>query len=363
MDRDALRVARSSRWVDVHSAVGAPRRGDGFAIVGRFSKPDGMTAAECCVRVASPYSGSATGWLALRVAVAGRTVLDVDLVEFGGSFILTAPTTDDSVDVRVDVVALKDCNDWGWGGAMRTCVEVLGWQSVKATNLPGPRLTYPGNTVDADPEPQPPHLEETLAARVHWASQGREDFYDTGQHWRTYMAERVRAYRPRSVLEFGCNAGRNLVEVRRLLPAAKVIGIDINAEAVAHGHEKYGLDLRVGGEELLTKHDERAIDVLFTVSVLDHLPHAEEVLREITRIAGTAVILLEPFTGQSRRVDVATDAPALTTVLYTYAWDYPEMCNRVAPDWHWTWTPYPLSGENLGPNYWLIEGTRSVRRE
>ena len=101
---------------------------------------------------------------------------------------------------------------------------------------------------------------------------------------------------PDSVFEFGCNAGRNLGLLRdRAVPApSRVQGCDINKESVAYGKEEYGLDLHVGDETFLASLDSDAFDLVFTVSVLDHMPNYPDALVELARIARKHLLLFEP---------------------------------------------------------------------
>jgi len=200
--------------------------------------------------------------------------------------------------------------------------------------------------------------DDMAAAREYWASRGRTPFYETSHHWRQFIADRVAAYRPETVLEFGCNAGRNLVEVRDRWPGARLLGVDVNAEAVQFGIDSYGLDLHVAGEEYLAGLDDASVDVVFTVSVLDHLPDVDRVFVELLRVSRQALILLEPYTGRVDRTDTDVEGSALTCIPFTYTWDYMDLADRLGGGRRWSWTPYPLSSENMGPHYWLIEGTR-----
>ncbi|MGH3679079.1 MAG: methyltransferase domain-containing protein, partial [Natronosporangium sp.] len=122
------------------------------------------------------------------------------------------------------------------------------------------------------------------------------------------------------------------------------------------------LDLRASGEECLASMEDASVDVVFTVSVLDHLPEPEPVFVELARIARTALILLEPFTGRVGRSDgeagSADPHNVLTSIPFSYTWDYVALSRKLAGSWRWRWVPYPLSSGNMGPYYWLIEGTK-----
>jgi len=107
------------------------------------------------------------------------------------------------------------------------------------------------------------------------------------------VADCVASMAPASVLEFGCNAGRNLHLLRASLSDARLLGIDVNPLAVEQGKKLFGLDLRVGDETALAEFREAEIDVSFTVSVLDHIPDIASISRELVRITGHALVLLE----------------------------------------------------------------------
>ena len=104
------------------------------------------------------------------------------------------------------------------------------------------------------------------------------------------VARVVVEYEPSRVVEFGANAGRNLAAIRRTLPSAHLIGLDINKGAVAAGRERWGLDLRVGDVAALSG---LKADLAFTVSVLDHLPEPSFALAALADVAPT-VLLIEP---------------------------------------------------------------------
>ena len=95
----------------------------------------------------------------------------------------------------------------------------------------------------------------------------------------------VASMKPRSVLEFGCNGGRNLDLIRKLNPDATYRGVDVNPLNVNRGREIFGLDLVVGDEHWLKNQPTDSVEVAFTVSVIDHIPFPEESLRQLIRIA------------------------------------------------------------------------------
>ena len=148
------------------------------------------------------------------------------------------------------------------------------------------------------------------------------------------------------ILEFGCNVGRNLNCVRRDIPGIEVMGLDINKEAVNLGKKTYGLPLFIGGEEKLKPMLSGSFDVVFTVSVLDHIPEVESIIKELLRVAKYYFIAIEPYIG------VNENAKDYAIADYSYFWDYPELFQRLGGELIHD-KPCPLPNSGLGPFYRL----------
>lgn len=149
-----------------------------------------------------------------------------------------------------------------------------------------------------------------------------------------------------SIFEFGCNVGRNLYCIKRKIPGCDIMGIDINETAIKAGRQHFRLPLRTGGEEALLGIPTNKYDVVFTVSVLDHIPEMEKVLKELLRICQRYFICIEPWNGENM------DARKHAARKYSYFWDYPalfrKMQAKILQD-----IPCPLSEQGLGPYYRL----------
>lgn len=97
----------------------------------------------------------------------------------------------------------------------------------------------------------------------------------------------------KSILEFGCNNGNNLLEIRKLYPDMEIHGIDINKEVVER--------VRIQGREFVEHGDEyslqfiasKSYDVIFTNSVLSHLPKIADIIEQFQRIAKKKIVLIE----------------------------------------------------------------------
>jgi SAM-dependent methyltransferase len=149
--------------------------------------------------------------------------------------------------------------------------------------------------------------------------------------------------------------GRNLESVRQRAPTLDLQGIDVNAAAVAFGRRERRLNLARADETFFQEQAEGAFDVVFTVSVLDHLASPKPVLAEMVRVAHIAVLLLEPTLGEDGKV-VRNIHPStgqgMETTPFTYSWDYRKL--SVGLPIEFSEKPYPLSGTNLGPYYVLF---------
>jgi len=98
-----------------------------------------------------------------------------------------------------------------------------------------------------------------------------------------------------SVLEVGCNAGRNLVQLA--VDGLDVSGVEINPDAVELMHVLYpsqDWDIHIGpASETLPQCI--PVDTVFTIAVLEHI-HPDEIdiiLDEMTRLAGKGIITIE----------------------------------------------------------------------
>lgn len=109
---------------------------------------------------------------------------------------------------------------------------------------------------------------------------------------------------PASVLEVGCNVGRNLVALRGFVE--EIHAVEPNAEAVrqARAHPALeGVDIREGDAFALPFADE-SVDLVFTSGVLIHVApdELERAVREIVRVARHYVLCVEYFSHEPQQV-------------------------------------------------------------
>ncbi|MEN7537933.1 class I SAM-dependent methyltransferase [Aurantiacibacter flavus] len=203
--------------------------------------------------------------------------------------------------------------------------------------------------------------DEAVKAKLHWSSVNFE-YYKKKRPWSDFIADKIVQLEPKTVFEFGCNAGKNLAVISEKSPRSFVSGVDINEAAVSWGREQ-GLNLAVADERVLDAMPDNTFDVIFTVSVLDHLPHPEEVFRSMIRTAKCGVLLLEPWLGEEgkvvRNLNLAENKMVDTTP-FSYSWDYARIGKAIAPDWNLDIEPFPMSS-NLGRFYKLYCFTPNCR--
>jgi len=145
-----------------------------------------------------------------------------------------------------------------------------------------------------------------------------------------------------------------LAAIRRTLPDAQLMGLDVNAEAVAAGVEATGLDLRRGDEASLADLQSGAFDLVFTVSVLDHIADVDVILGELLRCARQALYLLEvdlPVEGKVVRHRDHAAGEVRESTGASYSWDLARRLGDHPRVWRLDKRPIYLHPKALGPYY------------
>jgi SAM-dependent methyltransferase len=131
--------------------------------------------------------------------------------------------------------------------------------------------------------------------RAYWTHRGGEDYFreQEGQPARTararWLAARIAALRPESILEVGCGYGKQLRALRDHLEVP-IVGIDYSTTQLARARQYlsgltgFGLVLGDGGRLPFA---DRSFDLVFTSAVILHNPPAlaERIRREVVRVA------------------------------------------------------------------------------
>jgi SAM-dependent methyltransferase len=132
--------------------------------------------------------------------------------------------------------------------------------------------------------------------REYWTLRGGPDFFHEQEDHPSrslrsaWLADRIAAYRPSSVLEVGCGYGKQLGLLRDRLPDVPLFGVDFSptqldqARRFLDGRSEIGLALASG---LRLPFPDRSFDLVLTSAVILHNPppEAERIRREVVRVA------------------------------------------------------------------------------
>ncbi len=164
--------------------------------------------------------------------------------------------------------------------------------------------------------------EDVAAAKAFYTnSEEQPASYDgPAPRYAEIVTDLIASMRPESVLEFGCNAGRNLALLQGKCASAKLVGIDLNPLMIERGRGMFGLDLRVGDEAALGALASGSSDVCFTVSVLDHIPFPEHTIRELIRVSRRFIVALEIVSETLGRATEMTDAEGRRSPGYPFSY-------------------------------------------
>ena len=118
---------------------------------------------------------------------------------------------------------------------------------------------------------------------------------------RQLLIDKISQYLPQSILEIGSNCGPNLYLLAKKFPKAKIVGIDINEEAVKKGNEFFAKEriqnvkLIFGKADEIHQFQDKSFDSVFTDAVLMYIgpDKIKKVMKEIIRIAHKTLIFIE----------------------------------------------------------------------
>ena len=145
--------------------------------------------------------------------------------------------------------------------------------------------------------------------RKPWDGLNLPQDYLGGEGRSKFLVRLVKEYaNPQSsILEIGCNVGRNL-NYLYLAGFEQLAGIEISEEAVTLLKQSYPEMVRYAkiinepAEEALRKLEDSAFDVIFTMAVLEHIhPESKFIFPEMVRITKGFLITIEDERGISWR--------------------------------------------------------------
>lgn len=200
---------------------------------------------------------------------------------------------------------------------------------------------------------------------LHTDMEGVKEFYcdstvqsfyyeDRPPLYATMVSELIASLKPSSILELGCNAGRNLDLIRRLLPRARLVGMDLNRKAIEVGRRRFGLDLRVADETSLASFPDSSFEVTFTVSVLDHIAKPQQTVADLVGVTQRFIIIYEICHDKTGKIEAMLDADG--KVVDGYPFSYFHDYRRLFADagcWLILDAAVPAFAGNLGEFYRL----------
>jgi len=137
------------------------------------------------------------------------------------------------------------------------------------------------------------------------------------------------AYKPRSVLEVGCNRGANLQWIVQHVDRRFVVGIDVNEGALARLRERDPEANALYASARSLPFRDRAFDLVLTMGVLIHIASGDltSVMSEIVRCSGRYVLCGEYFADEETVVEYRGQQAALFKRDYggLYASLFPEL--------------------------------------
>jgi len=141
------------------------------------------------------------------------------------------------------------------------------------------------------------HYEKEWAGREY-----EQQYWDSMNHpHRELILAALPKYSPGSVLEIGSNSGPNLYRIAKLYPSARLLGIDINRQAVEAGNRLLAessvknVKLEVGKADELGSFGDGSFDIVLIDAVMIYIgkDKIRSVADEIVRIAKKAIVLVE----------------------------------------------------------------------
>ena len=115
---------------------------------------------------------------------------------------------------------------------------------------------------------------------------------------------------PRSLLDVGCGEGVLVHRWALRMPAARVVGIDLQEESIQAGwsqREAPNLEYRTMGAEALP-FEANEFDLATAIEVLEHVPDPEQTLAEMARVAGRHLLVSVPREPLWRMLNLARGA-------------------------------------------------------
>jgi SAM-dependent methyltransferase len=142
-----------------------------------------------------------------------------------------------------------------------------------------------------------------------WDVSNLPEGYLYGKERSQFLVELLKKYADSQsvILEIGCNVGRNL-NYLFLAGFKKLVAVEISKEAIKQLKQsfpelaKYAKIYNMPVEEIITKFEDGAFDIVFTMAVLEHIhPDSGFIFSEMARITKRFLVTIEDEQGVSWR--------------------------------------------------------------
>jgi pseudaminic acid biosynthesis-associated methylase len=169
--------------------------------------------------------------------------------------------------------------------------------------------------------------------------------------WGRMLAHAVTP-RPESVLEVGCNIGRNLIALTHFIPTVSAVEPNAEAVQIARAHPEL-TGVRIDeGDGFSLPYADASVDLVFTSGVLIHVAPDDlgRMVNEILRVARHYVMCIEYFAHEP------TAVPYHDREGYLFKRDFGRFYLERAPglrvlDYGFLWQPLDSSDNS---NWWLF---------
>lgn len=125
-----------------------------------------------------------------------------------------------------------------------------------------------------------------------------------GKTYGELFAELIGRYRPKRILELGCNLGKKLEIWRKISPKSELFGIEPQRAAAAEVHRRLPEFNVITGSAYDLPFKDNFFDLAFTAGVLIHIPPEgwPTAIRELVRVSAKYIMGLEFWEKQSKAV-------------------------------------------------------------
>jgi len=143
-------------------------------------------------------------------------------------------------------------------------------------------------------------------------------------------------------MEYGCGAGRNLSLIQTRYGINTIAGYDFNPNMIKAAKNRIHVPLSTNREDIA---EYGMFDLIFTLSVLDHVPDPDEHIQWMIKHAHN-VAFIEPWVGQAQSI-----YPSHCNEPFSWSWNYDwilkdynvihkyhsPIITGELKDYYWTW--------------------------